>query len=251
LKRKLWLLNLVLAVVLILLGYVLRQHWREAHAHEQKVLQAKIPPAQPPNMPSRPMVQKLQPTSYTDVAMKMLFSRDRNPDVIPEPPKPPPPPPPVPPFPVAHGVMIWGDVPPAVILSAGAKGEQETYRVGDKVGEFEIASISDRQIVFTWDGKKFVKNISDLEVDDTDSSAPNQQQVQNTPAPAAAPPPVQATAPQIGPGGGQNIDQEGRTKTCDQNDPSPVGAIVDGYRKVAVPNPLAPNAHFCQWQAVN
>ena len=246
-KRRLWLLNIVLLVVLVLLGHTLWQHWQEAKAHELSILRKTTPPAPAPSMPPRPLVQKLEPTSYVEVAQKVLFSKDRNPDVIPEPKKPPPPPPPVPPFPVAHGVMIWGDVPPTVILSAAGKAaDQQAYRAGDKVGEFEIESINDRQIVFTWDGKTFVKNISDLEKDNAPPA--NRQQAANAP-PAASGSPIQTIAPQIGPG--QNIDQEGKTKTCDQNDPSPVGTVVDGYRKVAVANPMAPNAHFCTWQSVN
>jgi hypothetical protein len=243
----LWLLNVVLAAALVLLGHVLQQRWQEAQLREQKILRAKVPPAPAPSMPPRPLVQKLEPTSYVEVAQKVLFSKDRNPDVIPDPPKPPPPPPPVPPFPAAHGVMIWGDVPPMVILSVG-KADQQTYRAGDKVGEFEIASITDRQIVFTWDGKTFVKNISDLEAASAAPAAANRQQAANAP-PAEAGSPLQTIAPRVGPG--QDVSSDGKTRTCDQNDPSPVGAVVDGYRKVAVSNPLAPNAHFCQWQSVN
>jgi hypothetical protein len=241
------LLNIALAAVLVLLGYVLRQHWQETRSHEDGVLLKKVPPAPPPHNPPQPLVPKLQATSYVEVAQKVLFSRDRNPDVIPEPPKPPPPPPPVPPFPVAHGVMIWGDVPPTIILSMG-KSDQQAYRAGDKVGEFEIASITDRQIVFTWNGKTFVKNISDLETADTSPAPAGQQQTTNAPPPVAGSP-VQPVAPQVGPG--QNLSDDGRTRVCDQNDPSPVGAVVDGYRKVAVSSPMAPNAHFCQWQSVN
>ena len=159
-------------------------------------------------MPVRQMVQKLQPTAYVDVAQRVLFAKDRNPDVIPDPPKPPPPPPPVPPFPVAHGVMILGDVPPTIILSANSKAEQQAYRAGDKVGQFEIASIDDRQVVFTWDGKTFVKNISDLEAADTTPA--NEQQtpnapppVQNTPPPPVAPTPAQVVSTQSGPLGGR------------------------------------------------
>ncbi len=255
-KRRLWLLNVVLLVVLLVLGHVLRQHWQEAHLREQKILDAKIRPAEPQYMPTRPMVQKLQPTTYVDVAQKVLFARDRNPDVIPDPPKPPPPPPPVPPFPVAHGVMILGDVPPTIILSANAKAEQQAYRAGDKVGEFEIASINDRQVIFTWDGKTFVKNISDLEAADTTPA--NQQQtqntappVQNTPPPPVAQTPAEVISTQSGPLGGRDLMPDGKTKSCQQSDPNPTGAVVDGYRKVMLVNPLAPSAPYCQWQSVN
>jgi len=234
----------------VLLGHVLRERWQEAHLREATVLRTKVPAAPPPAMPPRPMVQKLQPASYVEVSEKVLFSKDRNNEVIPEPPKPPPPPPPVPPFPVAHGVMIWGDLPPMIILSVG-KGEQLSYRAGDKVGEFEIASINDRQIVFTWNGKTFVKNIAELEAADTaPAAAPGTRQAMNAPPEGAAPPPPAAVV-QGGPAAGQNISQDGKTKTCDQNAPSPIGSIVDGYRKVAAVSPMAPNAHFCRWESVN
>jgi len=256
LKRRLWLLNVVLLVVLLFLGHVLRQHWQEAHLRERKVLDVKSRPAEPPYLPARQMVQKLQPTAYVDVAQRVLFAKDRNPDVIPDPPKPPPPPPPVPPFPVAHGVMILGDVPPTIILSANSKAEQQAYRAGDKVGEFEIASIDDRQVVFTWAGKTFVKNISDLEAADT--TAANQQQtpnaappVQNTPPPPLAPTPAQVVSTQSGPAGGRDLTGDGKTKSCEHSDPNPAGAVVDGYRKVVLVNPLAPSAPYCQWQSVN
>ena len=245
-KKRLWLLNLVLAIALAMLGHVLWQHWQEAQLREDKLLSARIPPAPTPSVPARPMVQKLQPATYAEVAEKVLFSKDRNPEVIPPPPAPPPPPKPIPPFPSAHGVMIWGDVPPTVILSMG-KGEQLNYRAGDKVGEFEIASITDQQIVFTWDGKSFVKNISDLEA--TAVAEPQQAAANVQPPPPGGAAPVQSLAPQVGPG--KNITPDGRAKSCDQNDPSPIGAVVDGYKKVAVSNPMAPNSHFCRWQAVN
>ena len=252
-KRRLWLLNVVLLVALVLLGHTLRQHWQESEARKTKLVNTKVPPAPVPPTTPRPLVPRLQPNSYLDVAQKVLFSRDRNPDVIPPPPPAPPAPTPVPPFPVAHGVMIWGDVPPTIILSTKeAKGEQRAYRAGDTVGEFEIASLDDTQIVFTWDGKRFVKNISDLEGPATPPPA-EKRQASGAPEPAA--PAVQSlqtiSAQQQGPGGGLDVTPDGRTKTCDQNDPAPVGSVVGGYRKVAVVNPLAPNAHFCQWQAVN
>ncbi len=245
-KRRLWILNIALAVLLFWLGHVLRERWQDTKAHENGVLLKKVPPAPKPDVPARPLVKKLEPASYADVAMKMLFARDRSPEVIPPPPPQPPPPKPVPPFPVAHGVMIWSGVPPTIIFSTRGKADQQAYHAGEKVGEFQIASIDDRQVVFTWDGKTFVKNISDLEAPSDSDAAASQQQVQNMPpegGPPAPPPPVQT-------GPGQNITEDGRTKTCDQNDPTPVGEVVDGYRKVAVANPMAPNAHFCQWQAV-
>lgn len=252
-KRRLWLLNIVLLVALILLGHTLRQHWQEAKAHEASVLQKRTPSAPPPPNSPQPMVRRLEPNSYVDVAQKVLFAKDRNPDVIPPPPPPKPAPPPVPPFPVAHGVMIWGDIPPTIILSMrGSKDDQRAYRAGDKVGEFQIASIDDRQIVLTWNGQTFAREISELEERDVPAAAEARPRATRPPpTPAAPTQEAQDVVPEVGPASQRNISQDGRTKTCDQNDPSPVGSIVDGFRKVAVVNPLAPNAHFCTWQSVN
>jgi len=244
LNRKLILLNLALAAALFLIVHVLRQRWQEGEARRDRIEQTRIAPVHVEPLPPRPMVQPLTPTAYVDVAQKVLFSRDRNPDVIPPPPAPPPPPPKIPQFPAAHGVMIWGKAPPSIILSVG-NDEQRVYRAGEKVGEFEIASIDQQHLVLTWNGQTFVKNISDLEA----LAAPPQGQRQVAdlpPPPVSAPPPV---APQNGPG--IAMDPEGKMKTCDVTDTNPMGAVINGYKKVPLVNPMATGGHFCLWQSVN
>jgi len=242
--RKLILLNLALAVVLFFLGHILHDRWKAGEAQRKKVEHATIAPLPPPPSAPHPMVQPISPNAYVDVAQKVLFSKDRNPDVIPPPPPPPAPPPKIPPFPAAHGVMIWGNVPPSIILSIGS-GEQRVYRAGDKVGEFDIASIDDQHLVLTWNGQTFVKNISELEA--LEKTEPETQQVASvTSAPvASAPPPP----PQNGPG--QAMDSEGRNKTCDVTDTNPLGTVIGGYKKVPAVNPMSPSGQFCLWQKVN
>ena len=61
------------------------------------------PHCAPPVVPRRS--RKLRATKYNDVAQKNLFSKDRNPQVIIDPPKPPDPPKPMPKLPVVYGVM--------------------------------------------------------------------------------------------------------------------------------------------------
>ena len=246
-NRKLILLNLGLAVALFFVARVLHDRWQEGEARRAKVEGQKVVPAPVQPLPPRPMVPPLAATAYVDVAQKVLFSKDRNPDVIPPPPPPPAPPPKIPPFPAAHGVMIWGNVPPSIILSVG-NGEQGVYRAGDKVGEFDIAGIDERHLTLTWNGQTFVKNISDLEA--LAAPAPEERRQQTAtnlpPPPVSAPPPV---VPQNGPG--ITMDPEGRMKTCDVNDTNPMGTVIGGYRKVPLVNPMAPGGHFCLWQAVN
>ncbi len=90
-----------------------------------------------------------------------LFSKDRNPNVILDPVVPPPEKP-VPPFPVARGVMLWGGVPPTVVLADKAGGQQRGYHPGEKIGEWKIVSIDNQFVVFEWNGKQFKKRIDEL-----------------------------------------------------------------------------------------
>src|ERR1700689_2899330 len=89
-NRKILALNLALLAMLGTLGWMLRAHWRETRAQELAMLakpargSAQIPPPSP-----RPP-EAVVPANYLEVAQKTLFSKDRNPNVIIEPPPPPP-----------------------------------------------------------------------------------------------------------------------------------------------------------------
>lgn len=242
-RRRLLLLNLLLAGMAALFAWTLRQHWQEARAHEHAVLSTRVPPAPAPSLPPAPTTPPVFADRYADVAEKMLFARDRNPTVILDP-TPPPREKPVPPFPVAHGVMIWPGVPPSIILTQKGKSEQRSYQVGDKIGEFSITGITDEKIVFEWDGKKFEKNISDL----IDNSAP----VQTASAPPPPPPSEnnsqslgETSHPNAASGPGTQISETERA--CTASDSSPAGAVVDGYRKQVMVTPMGKS---CGWEKV-
>jgi len=57
---------------------------------------------------------------------------------------------------------------------------------------------------------------------------------------------AEAAKPRIGPG--EKLDAEGTRRVCDENDPTPAGTVIDGYRKVDRPNVVQP--HHCEWEAV-
>ncbi len=240
-KRKLWLLNLALLALACLLGWNMRRRWIETKAREQTVLQARPPAVSVPQLPPAPAVVPLLPDKYADVAQRMLFSRDRNPTVIvdPEPPKKEPP---VPPFPVSHGVMIWPGVPTAIILSEKGKADQRSYHVGDKVGEFVIADITDQRLVLEWNGKTFEKLLAELD----DKSAPVQTA-------AAAPPPRPAAEIQSSlddtklttpAANGPGVQITPAARACTTTDTSPNGAVVDGYKKTVFNTPMG---KACTW----
>jgi hypothetical protein len=241
LNRKLRLLDLALVAVLVLLGVQLRDQRKRAHVREQALLRSTAKPNPTGTLAPMPKVQPLAATSYADVAAKNLFSKDRNPNVIIDPVAPPPEKP-APPFPVARGVMLWGGVPPTIVLSDKAGGQQRGYHPGEKIGEWKIASIDNSYVVFEWNGKQFKKRIDEL-LDRTPLT------MAEAPAPAAgaAPAPKPAQALSANGTAGPGIDTGAGLKGCVPGDQTPSGTVVDGYKKVVSQTPFG---NGCQWEQV-
>jgi len=255
LNRKLVFLNLVLLAALAAFGWQARARWLQAESRERATLASKPPSSAVLPVPVLEPAQPLKPADYLDVAQKMVFSADRNPDVVIEaaPEKP------VPPFPVAHGVIDLG-AGATVILSDKAEAPQKSYRAGDKVGPFQLAAVSAKEIVLEWEGKKFPKTIAELKVKEKPPEAP--------PAAAASQqgPPAElsrtshheiTTAEKLAeaqktlnaasvtaPG----IDTGGTARNCAPGDDSPSGTVMGGYRKVVTSSPFGGRA--CRWEPV-
>ena len=88
----------------------------------------------------------------------MLFSKDRNPIVVVEPPKPAPEPV-MPALPSYSGQMAIGE--PVIFLSV-AKDVQHSYHAGDQVGDFKLESFDQDNIVLEWNGKTVERKLEDL-----------------------------------------------------------------------------------------
>jgi hypothetical protein len=157
-NRRIVLLNLALVVLLAGLGWVLRANWLEAQARERAMLRRRVAPKAVLAPPSIPGVPAAAPAEYIDVANKMLFSKDRNPIVVVEPPKPAPEPV-MPALPSYSGQMAIGE--PVIFLSL-PKDVQHSYHAGDQVGDFKLASFDQDTIVFEWKGKTVERKLEDL-----------------------------------------------------------------------------------------
>ncbi len=231
-RRKLLLLNLVLLLLTAAAGWQLRREWMAARAREEAVLKRKMQPAPaPPVAPMEP-APPVMPAGYAEIAQKMLFVRDRNPNVIVEA-APAAPPKPMPPQPVLRGVMNLGDGPIA-IMAEKAGAQHREYRNGDRVGEFQVVAIGAQEVVLEWEGKMVTRTVEQI--------APAEQaQAVTERTSAAPPPPVVKTA--LGPGN----EIAAGTRACQPNDSNPAGAVVDGFRKVMVPSPFGES---CRWDAV-
>jgi len=237
---KLRILDLVLLVVAGLLGWQLRREWVNSHARDQALLRGTLPAAKVPGLSPLDKVDPLTAAAYAEVATKNLFSQDRNPNVIVDPPKPVPEQPP-PPLPVAHGVMLWDGVPPTIVLSEKAGGPQKGYHVGDSIGQWKLVALDNSYVNLEWDGKEFKKRIDEL-IDRTPIVEASQPAASKA-APAAAPAtkPLSSSA-KAGPG----VDTGAGQRGCVAGDSSPDGTVVDGMKKVVVQNPFGSN---CHWEA--
>jgi hypothetical protein len=238
LRRRILLLNLLLAGLTALACWQLRKEWLAAKAREEAVLRKSIRPVPPPPAGAPQLALPVTAAAYNEIAQKMLFSKDRNPVVVVET-APPPPPPPMPPLPVLLGVMNLGDGPMA-ILSEKPNMPNREYRAGQQIGEFKLVAINSREIVLEWNGKQVVRRLEDLvQRHQREEAAP-----QRTDGPApAAPAPAAVTRVQAGPG----VDIGRGVRACVANDSTPAGAVVDGMRKVVSDSPFGA---VCRWEPV-
>src|SRR5687768_3219084 len=182
------LLNAVLLAVVIYTGAQLRKQWKASKAREKAIpvgVKTLPTPRYQPLEPPPPVI----PTSYNDIAQKLLFDRSRDPKVIIEPPPPPPPPPPMPPLPVYHGMMNIGDEGPIAILSLGTASNQAIHP-GEKIGQFKLLAVNSEEIDFEWNGATIRKSVGEL-TGAARGIAPVQQYGDGlrTEAPVAAAPP--------------------------------------------------------------
>ena len=240
-KRKLWLFNILLIAAIALAGWSLRKEAREYRARERALLDKHPPippaPAQPPITPA-PTVTG---AAYLDIAQKMLLARDRNSQIIVDPPKPPDPPKPLPPLPSVHGVMDIGDG-PVVMMSEQSGGRHRGVRVGDNIGKFKLLSVNKDELVLAFEDRKVKKTMQEL----IDRGGVAIVAAQPGPAgmgtgvPSAPAPPVVGKAE---PGAMLSPD----LANCQTNDPSPAGTIVNGMRKVVSQTPFG---NACSWEKV-
>jgi len=247
-NRKALLLDLALLALAAVLAWQIRLRWLEGQARERAIFttaarrMAILPP--PPVTP----LKQVTAGEYIDVAQKMLFAKDRNPNVPIEPPPPPPVKPPLPALPAYYGQMALGE--PVVLLSANG-GAQKSYRVGEKVGPFEVAAFNLDKIVLKWNGETVERKLEDLKPKDL---APPPQSAARptglTPAsPSGSPirPIASAESSPNAEKGPLGIDVGGGNRTCTAGDTTPAGSIVNGYKKVISRGMFG---DVCRWEQV-
>jgi hypothetical protein len=204
-------------------------------------------------LPALPAPQVLIPRApkpvsaagYVDIATGLLFSRDRNPNVVVDEVKAKP----MPPLPRFYGVMDFGEGPSVILAPQGKPAAQESYRIGQQVGEFKLVAVENNGLTFDWEGKSVKSSYEELrdntpQRESAPSSATSAQSTSGTPPPApttvtkvASPAQVSRPGDDVGAG----------TRACNPGDSSPAGTVTDGYRKVVVQTPFG---GACRWEPV-
>ena len=238
-NRKLVLLNVLLAGVIVLAGVKLRDEYKAEKAREAALRNARIKPAPPPPFYPLPNDPPVMPTGYKDVALKTLFHPSRDPNEPVELPPPPPPPPPMPELPRYHGQMNIGDGPMALLVERPGM-EEKALKAGDTIGQFKLMDVNTNEITFQWtfNGSTVIRTLAQL-ADQTPAAAPA---AAARPSNNAAPPPPVVKS-ELGPG---EVTQFG-FKTCQPNDSTADGTVVQGFRKVTTQTPFGPS---CRWDPV-
>jgi hypothetical protein len=210
----------------------------EAQAERRATVNVPVKRIVPPPMTPAPKPEPVQAAKYADVAAKNLFSKDRNPAVIVEAPKVEAPKV-MPSLPVVYGVIGLPSGTKALMAEKSGV-ESKSVVAGDTIGEFKVLALDSNQITFEWNGKPVVRSIGDL-VDHSGQTVAAAVGGSAAPAPAAAPagPPTSAAL------GKDFGTADAPERACKPEDKSPLGTVVDGFRKTGVDSPFGPMG--CKW----
>lgn len=249
-NRRMIALDLALIALAGVLAWQIRQRWIDGQQRERAIFTAAarrmsvLPP--PPLAPPKPVTA----VEYIDVAQKMLFSKDRNPNVVIEVP-PPKPKPPMPALPTYFGQMAFGE---PVILLADNNGVQKSYHAGDKAGPFQIESFDSQTVTFRWNDEEVVRKLDELK---PKNAAPPAQPVARAPASAARGNTAASLKTLNSPSddktagntdkGLLGVDVGAGFFGCKGDDSTPSGAVVNGYKKVVAKGLFG---ETCHWELV-
>ena len=236
-KRRLWLINLLLLAGIASGSWFWWNRGIDAQRRRAAVLNTAAKQSGQAPVEAASTFQPVQPSDYLEVAQKLLFSKDRNPNVELDPP---PPPKPMPALPKAHGVFTLAD-PPSVILSEKAGSPQRGYRPGEQIGAFRVVEVTSQDVEFEWEGKRVRRKLEEL----TDKTAPPPAAPAAAPAPAAAAP-AQTTT--VISGAAKPPERSDQPKPCELSDTTPEGTVVNGMKKGYSNTPFG---RICRWDPVN
>lgn len=245
-RGRLLLLNAVLLAGCAAAGWRLKTMHEERARRQEAFRKETTQPAPAPPLSLPAPQPQVSAATYLPVAQHLLFSKDRNPDVVIEVAAPKP----VPPLPRYYGLMNFGEE-PRVILAVQGKA-QKSYVAGDPVGDFRLAAIEPDGLVFEWEDRTIRAKFEELR--DKSEAPPAQPQRAAQPVKASPPQPAAqeqgaavSTVSSLGDTKGPGGEAGAATRPCQPGDTSPAGTVSDGYRKVLARTPFG---QTCYWEKV-
>lgn len=239
-KPKLIALNLILVGALGATVWQARLHWMAAQAERRATLNVTIPSTTPAPAPPVAKPQPPAAVQYVDVAEKNLFSVDRNPAIVIDPPKP------VevkkmPALPVVYGTMGLPSGTKA-IMAAHPGESSRSVSAGDTIGDFKVIALDSQNITFEWDDRKIEKKIDDLiDRSNPKGAASGPAVAANNPSSGGLqppPPPPPTTGDPIG------TKLTETMMACRPGENSPAGTVQGGFKKVITYSPFGAT---CRW----
>lgn len=243
-RGRLLLLNLLLLAGCVAAGWRLNTLHEERLRRQQQFLNERVSPAPAPPLSLPAPQPQVSAANYLPVAQHLLFSKDRNPDVVIEVSAPKP----VPPLPRYYGLMSFGDDPRVILAPQGKP--QKSYVAGETVGDFKLAAIESDGLVFQWEDRTIRARFDELREKIEAPSAPAGPRGAQ-PAPAAPSQPRNVSSLAVIGGAGDSKGPGGEagapTRPCQPGDNSPAGTVSDGYRKVLQKTPFGAS---CYWEKI-
>jgi hypothetical protein len=234
-KRKLLLVNALLAGAAVLMGAELYRAWLEGEARLHG-LEAPVRELAAPEYPPPGAAPRTRPSDFMPVVERLLFSKDRNPvvevivaEVEPER---------RPDLPLLAGLVDFGGGPRA-LMAAAADGRPEWVSVGGKVGAFVFEGLEGDKVKLSWKGEPF--EVAQEQLAGVLQPRAAEESAARRPArggaapaaPAGQPAANMATPAAAAVGGDHNIGRELRPGvfSADPKDPAPDGTAYKDYVK--------------------
>jgi hypothetical protein len=169
-KRKLLLLNALLAGLLILGGAELYSRWLQAEAR-YATLEKYADDIDAPGYPPVSEKPAVRPAAYMPIVERLLFSKDRNSLIevaveeaqVEQRPG----------LPLFSGLVDFGDGPLA-LMAAGAGGEASWIAIGERVGEYTFKGLAeDGRVKLAWKDQELTVAQSELTGEENPQPSPN------------------------------------------------------------------------------
>lgn len=193
-------------------------------------------PTQPVPRPGPGPSDVLNASSHESIVALNLFSSDRSPIPITEPPGPEVVKP-MPPLPIVFGVA---SLPSGVrvLMAENMGGTQKLIRAGDSIGEYTVVAVDSAAMVLGWEGARITRRIADLTYKpDREGALRTVPQTWNQMPGNGTPATTRLLGREVG---GPGVSR----RECIKDDSSPPGTVLEGYRKLVVKNPFGA---ACSW----